>query len=175
MLIQKKWETEINFDFMDTELYFKIKDQNGTNTMKIPYVEIDIQNIDQYIEQNEWLKNVWILWVCIWIGLQFLAQQHNSWMIIWLVCLIIFHFRKIKYSILNTDRWRIFIMLDENHDKILDQIRKHKRDLLRQKFYFYDKENSPENELNKYEFLKNEGAITDEEYKKLCEELFAKK
>lgn len=172
MLTQKKNDTEITFDFRESTLSYKLKDSTWTSTFKASYLDINIQDIDEFIEQNDWLKNVWILWVCIWLGFQFLANKSSPWLLIGLICLVVFHFRKIHYSTLKSTDWVIYIIKNKDHTAILEKIKQKKREILREKLYFYDQNNSHEDELAKYEFLKEEWAITEEEYNTISQNLF---
>lgn len=174
MFTQKKRDTEITFDFKESTLSYKLKDSTWTATFKTPYVEINIQDIDEFVEQNDWLKNVWILWIFLWFGLQFLADQNNPWLLIGLICLIVFYFRRTRYSKLKAYQWTIYIIQNKEHKEILEKIKERKREILREKLYFYNQNNDHETELEKYEFLKEEWAITEEEYNKISQELFKK-
>ncbi len=174
MIIQKKADFEITFDFKESILSYKLKNSSWTNTIKANYTEINIQDIDELVEQNNWLKNVWILWICIWLVFHFLANENNSWTLIWLICLVTFYFRQIKFSSLSSSQWTILVIQDKKHQEILDIIKEKKRGILREKLFFYDPNNDQEVELQKYEFLRDEWAINEEEYSEINQQLFKK-
>lgn len=174
MITQKKADFEVTFDFKESILVYKLKHSAGSSTIKAAYTEINIQDVDELIEQNDWLKNVWILWICIWIGLHFLANENSSWTIIGLVCLIVFYVRRIRFSKLSSNEWTILIIQDDKHQEILANIQNRKREILREKLFFYDPHNEQEIELQKYEFLREEWAINEQEYNEINEQLFKK-
>ena len=82
MIIQKKKGTETSFDFKESFLHYKIKDTTGTRTLKIHYTNIEIQYIDEFVEQNEWLRNVGILWVCLGLFFIITSGKPDIWLFI---------------------------------------------------------------------------------------------
>lgn len=82
-----------------------------------------------------------------------------------------YYLRTSRFSVLKSDAGKILILRDKKHDAILENIRSEKKKLLREKYFFLDKDNSPDTEIRKYQYLKDDGAITHDEFETASKEL----
>lgn len=86
----------------------------------------------------------------------------------------IYYLRTTRYSTLRSDSGKLLVIRDGKHDAIMERIRSGKRTSLREKYFFYDASNTVEQELRKYQYLKDDGAITEEEFVKVSNALLEK-
>jgi hypothetical protein len=174
MFIQTKNWNQVTFEFHDDYFLYILKDSNQTQSLKVPYLSIDITRLDNLTEKNDWFRNVGIIWLLIWGYEYFTVWKIGIWLILWIGLLVTYIIRTTNFSILHSDEWKIFIIQDDHEREILDKIRWEKRKILRERLFVLDENNSPENELEKYVYLKNEKAITEDEFKEISERLLWK-
>ena len=89
--------------------------------------------------------------------------------------LITYIVRTTHFSKLYSDQWTIFVLQDRQEGEILEKIRSEKRRILRDQLFCFNPENSPEIELEKYAYLKEQKAITEEEFTQMSEDLLKKR
>ena len=171
MITQKKNGNKISFDFQEEYFLYTIKDSNQTQSLKVPYISVQTDTIDEFVEKNDWFRNVGFLWIILWWYHYFVYWYTWEWLLLWIIMLVVYTVRTTNFSILNSSEWRVLIIQDEQNCEIIGKIQSEKRKILREKLFLLDKNNSPENELEKYTYLKYEKAITEEEFTKISEEL----
>ncbi len=171
MIIQKKNWNQITFDFHDDYFLYSMKDSDQERARKIWYLSIESSTVDTITEKNDWFRNVWILWLIIAGYIFFVSKDIDIWFYLWLGMLIFYKIRTTHFSLLRSWEWNILIIKDKNHDFVLASILDARKKLLREKYYSINRDNLPENELNKFEFLRDERVITDDEFKEISEKL----
>ncbi|MBN1402841.1 MAG: hypothetical protein JW942_00035 [Opitutales bacterium] len=70
-------------------------------------------------------------------------------------------YMSVSYSVLRTDKGRILIIEDAQHDSILKALHTQRVTALRTKYLQIDHDNAPRAEVAKYNWLRKAGAITD--------------
>ena len=167
-LIQKKLSNNTKFVFGGEKLQYTLKDNTGSQSFAVEYSSIPSE-LSEFIEQNVWYRNVGIAWLII-SGFQ-MAHWYSElgtlkvslWLLLGIVFFAIYMLAKTEYSILNTDNGRIFIIKDVKHDQILGEIHSRKRGQLLSWYGDINYSNDPNNELAKFNWLLDQGAITESE------------
>lgn len=85
--------------------------------------------------------------------------------------LILYYARTTKYTVLKSEEGNILIIKNKQHSKILDAIISNKKALLRERYFYFNKDNAPEVELNKYKYLLTNGAISHDEFREISAQL----
>ena len=167
---QKRFANRATFGFGDSELRYTVRDASGSNTVTVPYAEIE-RGQDEMVERNAWLRNAGIFWICL--SLLIVAASDTTprrlrgvgWMIIGLGCLIAYRFRTTTFTVLHSSKGRLFVIRnDATHDQILDAIDSRRRSQRREWYAHVDLENAPARETAKFDWLKAEGVISDAEH-----------
>ena len=167
-LIQKKLSNNTKFVFVGEKLQYTLKDNTGSQSFAVEYSSIPSE-LSEFIVQNVWYRNVGIAWLII-SGFQ-MAHWYSElgtlkvslWLLLGIVFFAIYMLAKTEYSILNTDNGRIFIIKDVKHDQILGEIHSRKRGQLLSWYGDINYSNDPNNELAKFNWLLDQGAITESE------------
>ena len=166
---QKKFSNHHAFTFNDESVNFAFKDKSGSDDFDLNYADFPKKSSIS-IEQNEWLRNVGILWCLLGsyrVGTSIYHGYPLSgtgfWLFIGLICLVWFALTKVKYSVFKTSAGSIFIIQDKNHDKIIAEINKRKKIQLLNWYGDIDLDNDVENEINKFKWLEKENVITKSE------------
>ena len=135
---------------------------------KVSVVSLGTKSIFQI--QNEWLRNVGILWCllgCYRVGTAIYSGSSLSgtgfWLLIGLVCIVWYTLSKTKSSIFKTDAGNIFVIQSKNHDQIITEIKTRKKQQLLRWYGEIDLENELEHEINKFNWLADQNVITKEQ------------
>lgn len=165
---QKKWSNEHTFSFDSETFNFAYKDKTGSGDFDIPYESFPLKS-QVKIEQNDWLKNVGYIWCGI--GVLQIAYSFSEggalsgfWLVIGLLCLLAFYLTKVQYSIFQTGNANVFVIQDgQMHDKIIEEIKSRRKNLLKNRFGEIDSDNSVENEVEKFKWLYEQKVLTKDE------------
>ena len=168
-IAQKRHSTRITFLFDDDELAYTIEDGSGRHTFRVPYASIPT-DVDELIERNAWFRNAGIFWMCLGllqIGMRWQQDRelHGSlWLTLGVVCVVVYAFRRTSYSIISTERGRVFIIRDQSHDRVMNEIDTRRKQHLRERYATVDLGNERDRELQKFDWLKEAGAISEAEH-----------
>lgn len=171
-ITQKKRSIKHTFTFEDDNFNFAYNDKTGSGDTDYNYADFPKKSSIQ-IDQNEWLRNVGILWCLLGVfqfGYAFYEGASLSgqgrWVVLGLACVVWAHFSTIKYSIFKLERGNIFIIQDKNHDQIIEEIRTRRKSQLLSWYGDFDPDNDIENEIGKFNWLVEQGALSKEESEK---------
>jgi len=173
---QKRFSNSSLFQFLNEDLKFTGKDQSGTYTFSVKYGSIPA-NTSELIERNVWFRNAGILWALIGslqIGLHyrdFGGFGGGFWFLVGLICLGIYGVAKTKYTVFNTDKGRIYVVKNKDHDHIISEISSRRKEQLFSWYGELDFSNDPNAELDKFRWLMSEGVIGEVEYTRVVEKL----
>ena len=167
---QKKFSNEIHFDFSDNFLHYYSKDKSGSEKFSVKYLQISFDSIRELVERNSWYKMAGIFW--IFLGViqmayslkEGLAFRIPFWLIVGCFTYLIYFINVVKYTMLRSENGDIYIINDNKHDEIFNEIKNRRRSALRSLYGAVDSCNEPETELEKFDWLLREDAITHEEY-----------
>lgn len=179
---QKKFSNHHTYTFESEYVNFAYKDKSGSGDFDFNYADFP-EKSSITIEQNEWLRNVGILWCllgCYRIGSAVYSGSSLSgtglWLVLGVICLIWFALTKVKYSVFKTERGNVFVIQDKNHENIVSELNKRKKDQLLAWYGAVNPENDKENEIEKFRWLEQQNVMTnDEAEKKIAEVEFAHK
>jgi hypothetical protein len=170
-LTQKKSSNQTTFEFGEDKLKYSIKDASGKKTFSTDYGAISDEDYDELEVKNEWFRNVGILWMLIGafqIGSRFMESGKFSgsmWLTLGIICLITYRFKTTSYTIVDAEKGRIFIIKDAQHSKILDEISTRRKKQWKIWYGSVNYENDPQSELNKFQWLLDKKAISEDEFK----------
>ena len=166
---QKKQSNRHTFTFNDDYFNFAFKDKTGADDFDLNYADFPDKS-STTIEQNDWLRNVGLIWCLLGTYNVGTALYNGSplsgtafWLFIGLVCLVIFAFTKVKYSVYKTEYGRIFVIKDKKHDTIISEITDRKKTQLIKWYGDINLENKLDDEINKFNWLVKQKAISQEE------------
>lgn len=166
---QKKFSNKHTYTFEDDTFNFAYKDKSGSDDFDVEYAEFP-EKSSLSIEQNEWLRNVGILWGllgCFEIGNALLKQTSLSgtgfWLLVGITCLLGFYFTKVKYSIFKTKQGSVYIIQDGEHDKIIDELLTRRKKQLLDWYGDVNLNNELEVEINKFNWLVTNNAMSKQE------------
>ncbi|MAD89372.1 MAG: hypothetical protein CMK64_06670 [Pseudoalteromonas sp.] len=179
---QKKFSNHHTYTFESDHVNFAYKDKSGSGDFDFNYADFP-EKSSITIEQNEWLRNVGILW-CL-LGVYRIGSAIYSgsplsgtgfWLVLGIICLIWFALTKVKYSVFKTERGNVFVIQDKNHENIISELNKRKKEQLLAWYGAVNLENDKENEIEKFRWLEKQNVITkDEAEEKIAEVEFAHK
>ncbi len=169
-ITQKKMSNRHLFTFNDESLNFAYSDKSGSGDVDIPYAHFPKKPFIK-IDQNEWLRNVGILWLIIGVlqlGTALYADHYAGATLLWLtlgaICLAWAHYSKVKYTVFQAEKGSVFIIQDRStHDQIISEIRSRRKNQLLDWYGEIDTENAPENEIEKYKWLCEQEVLTKQE------------
>ena len=173
---QSRFSNKTKFIFGDDSLIYTLKDMGGRQSFSVPYISI-LKDRSELEERNPWFRNVGLLWVLIGI-IQTLYVYHGAggpilsiWLILGMVCLAIYWVATTRYTVLNTERGSIYVILDKKHEEVLQELSSRRKAQLRNLYGAINLQNDPAVEMNKFRWLLQEGAISDEEFRSTLKEI----
>ncbi|MCG7497776.1 hypothetical protein MHO82_12970 [Vibrio sp. Of7-15] len=168
-IVQKKRSNKHTFTFSDESFNFSFKDKSGADDVDLHYADFPNKS-SLRIEQNEWLRNVGLLWCVLGVFQLGYAIYLNApltgkgfWLAVGLLCVVFAHFSKVKYSVFKAERGNIYIIHDKKHDVIVDELKARKKKQLLDWYGEVNKENDIDNEIGKFNWLHEQGVLTKDE------------
>ncbi len=155
--------------FNDHFTYYQADESIGT-TKKIKYLSLPAR--DDFHEMHEKNMLFFIGAVCFLLvgGIQYTAMEiltgspKYSMFSISLIFVILYFKKKAKFTLYLTDSDEVSILKDKQHDQIIEALYAKKKQLLKDYYAFIDTESDLESEIGKFNYLKNEEAISPQEY-----------
>ncbi|KJV06307.1 hypothetical protein [Methylocucumis oryzae] len=167
--VQKKKSNKHTFTLHDDYFNFAYKDNNGSGDVDLNYADLP-QKSSVQIEQNEWFRNVGVLWVALGIVqysqaifLNMPLAGKGVWITVGSACLIWFYLSKVKYTVFRTERANVLVIQDKNHDKIIDELNKRRKSQLLAWYGDVNPQNNLENEIQKFKWLAEQNILSKEE------------
>lgn len=179
---QKRFSNHHTFTFETEFANFAYKDKSGSGDFDFNYADLPEKSATS-IEQNEWLRNVGVLW-CLLGFYRIGTAAYNGaslsgtgfWLFLGIICLIWFALTKVKYSVFKTDRGNVFVIQDKNHEKIVSELNNRKKEQLLAWYGQVNLENDKETEIEKFRWLEKQNVISKvEAEEKIAEVEFAHK
>lgn len=167
---QKKGKNIHTFTMEGDFFNFAYQDKSGSGDSDFRYADVP-KKTSVVIEQNDWLRNVGLLW-CALAVLQIGYALYNGqvrgsiWLVLGLGCIAVAHFKKVKYTVLKMDGGNVFVIQDKQHDVILDELEIRRKDQLLRWFGDVNPENDREEEIKKFQWLCDEEVISREDAEK---------
>lgn len=159
---QKKFSNKHFFTFNEQYLNFAYENRTGSADLDTAYADI-YRKRSIRVEENSWLRYVGILWCAIGLLGAVMKWGGVIWLPIGAACLIWYHFSKIKYTVMETDRSYIWIIQDAKHDEIIREITDRRKAQLLAWHGEINYENEPAKEIEKFQWLVEDGAMSKEE------------
>jgi hypothetical protein len=170
--IQKKKGHTLKFKLNEDELVYSLKTSTSDSTTPIPYKNMSA-NTWTFIEKNDWYRNVGALWILLGLAFEipqiFLEKRFSLpfWFLLGVLFLLIYYIQKIKFTVIDADGNRIFIINDNQHDEIYNAILKYRRESLKREFGEINYNNDLNAEINKFSYLLNDGIISEKEFSEI--------
>jgi hypothetical protein len=175
-IVQRKYGEMLSFRFEDEKLVREHSDHTGSNVLTLYYNNINVNNwtitnVDRLKKYRYAIMAVWsactvlafltlpplaALGVCALIGLGLVIAQQRKWV-------------SSRYTIFRipnpeTSVKGIKVLHDENHDRIVSEIKSRWKARLRRLFLSIDDTNDPVKESKKFDWLRDNDVISAEEY-----------
>jgi len=166
---QKKGSTKTQFDLGTERLQYSVEDSSGKANFALDYEDLP-NEASELVEKNTWYRNVGVLWMLLgvfYMGYDFIQTGEIGgyfWLLVGMATYGFYMLRQTEFTVLSTPRGQVFVVKDDNHDRIIEDLRTRKAETLRQRYGAFNPNNEPEIELRKFRWLNEEGAISDEEY-----------
>lgn len=166
---QKKRSTRLKFSFNDDSFNYAYKDRAGSGDIDVRYVEFPTKSAVS-IERNDWLRNIGLLWCAIGalqlayaIGAGESLQGRGFWLLVGLICLLWYRWATVKYSVFRTSAGNVLVIQDREHDRIVDEIKRRRREQLLALYGELDTRNTLDEEIGKFSWLHEQGVLSQEE------------
>lgn len=168
-IIQKKRSVKHTFTFYDDRFNVAYEEKSGSSDADITYADFPQKSSIQ-VEQNEWLRNVGLLWIAIGMAQIAYAFYLNApitgrefWILIGAACVAWAYSSRIKYTVYRAEHGNIFVIQDKLHDKIIDEINSRRKAQLLNWHGEVNAENDLEYEVRKFNWLLEQEVISKEE------------
>ena len=177
-IVQKKGKNKYTFNFNQDQFNYTYEDGSTKGDADVYYGDLPRKRCEEHIEQNEWLRNVGILWIVIGVFQSAYGSFTSGtfyfdpmWIVIGAVCLAWALISKVTYTVYKTEGANIFVIQDKKHDALVEELMKRRKAQLIAWYADINMENDVTNEINKFEWLAKQEVLTEEESRQKIEEL----
>lgn len=167
--IQKKRGVKQTFTLRDDHFNFAYEDKSGSGDIDLNYVDFP-QKSSVSIEQNEWLRNVGLLWIALgvaqigWAILNDLSLSGKGfWLMVGMACVLWAHFSKTRYSVFRTERGNVLVMQNKQHQQIVETLHARRKAQLLDWYGDVNPDNELESEIRKFQWLVEQDVMTQAE------------
>lgn len=167
--IQKKRGVKQTFTLRDDHFNYAYEDKSGSGDIDINYVDFP-QKSSVSIEQNEWLRNVGLLWIALgvaqigWAIFNDLSLSGKGfWLMVGMACVLWAHFSKTRYSVFRTERGNVLVMQNKQHQQIVETLHARRKAQLLDWYGDVNPDNELENEIRKFQWLVEQDVMTQAE------------
>lgn len=175
-ITQKKGRNKYTFSFGDDKLNYAYQEKSGKGDVDIYYGDIP-KKTSEFIEENEWLRNVGALWLLLGIGqtgystyLEGALKLDLLWIVVGALCLMWSQLSKITYTVYRTEEANLFVIQDGKHDDVVKELMTRRKKQLLDWYADINMDNTLPQEINKFKWLSEQGVLTEEESKQKIEE-----
>lgn len=174
---QKRLTVKTRFEFGDEELTYSIEHKGSKGSFKVKYAEIP-PPASQLLERQEWLRNIGVIWVVLGLFFMFRAYVNGAslsgqgfWPMLGVFCLIAYQATLVRLTVFKTGHGLLCVIQDKRYKQIVGEITSRKNAQLIKLFGEINRENDPEMEVRKFNWLREQGALTEEEAEKKIEQV----
>ncbi|MEZ5437999.1 MAG: hypothetical protein R3F12_06535 [Lysobacteraceae bacterium] len=167
---QRHGATRLRYRFDTDSVEYRVEDSSGSRTFNVAYTELS-RDRQELLERNEWFRNAGMLWMLI--GVVFTALSFGGerpaislWFWIGLLCYLIFRLRTTRYTIIPSDKGNLLVIHNSDHDRIVNELETRRADQFRREYDFVPDGDEPDNYRKRLDWLKREGALSDEDVEK---------
>lgn len=167
--IQKKRGVKQTFTLRDDHFNFAYEDKSGSGDIDLNYVDFP-QKSSVSIEQNEWLRNVGLLWIALgvaqigWAIFNDLSLSGKGfWLMVGMACVLWAHFSKTRYSVFRTERGNVLVMQNKQHQQIVETLHARRKAQLLDWYGDVNPDNELESEIRKFQWLVEQDVMTQAE------------
>ncbi|MEZ5464686.1 MAG: hypothetical protein R3F22_05540 [Lysobacteraceae bacterium] len=167
---QRHGATKLRYRFDTDSVEYRVEDSSGSRTFNVAYTELS-RDRQELLERNEWFRNAGMLWMLI--GVVFTALSFGGerpaislWFWIGLLCYLIFRLRTTRYTIIPSDKGNLLVIHNSDHDRIVNELETRRADQFRREYDFVPDGDEPDNYRKRLDWLKREGALSDEDVEK---------
>ena len=167
---QRHGATRLRYRFDTDSVEYRVEDSSGSRTFNVAYTELS-RDRQELLERNEWFRNAGMLWMLI--GVVFTALSFGGerpaislWFWIGLLCYLIFRLRTTRYTIIPSDKGNLLVIHNGDHDRIVKELEMRRADQFRREYDFVPDGDEPDNYRKRLDWLKREGALSDEDVEK---------
>ena len=111
---------------------------------------------------------LWMLIGVVFTALSFGGERPaiSLWFWIGLLCYLIFRLRTTRYTIIPSDKGNLLVIHNSDHDRIVNELETRRADQFRREYDFVPDGDEPDNYRKRLDWLKREGALSDEDVEK---------
>ena len=167
---QRHGATRLRYRLDTDSVEYRVEDSSGSRTFNVAYTELS-RDRQELLERNEWFRNAGMLWMLI--GVVFTALSFGGerpaislWFWIGLLCYLIFRLRTTHYTIIPSDKGNLLVIHNGDHDRIVNELETRRADQFRREYDFVPDGDEPDNYRKRLDWLKREGALSDEDVEK---------
>jgi len=173
---QKKGSHTGEFDFGAETISHRMEDATGSIEFTVDYDDVEFGHTTLK-EKSTQLK--WFAWIglvggtvalILWIGLLIFAPDREVSIPIAVILLPVSIGMMLRarananaYTVLETPRGKLFVLKDDQHDRVIEEIETRRRAQYRVRHMDVNLESDPQQELRRHKTLHDLGVITDEE------------
>lgn len=177
--MQQKGKNKIQLELNADYLNYIIEDENSDGSFQINYEDIP-NDRSRFTEQNKSYKNYAIYTLIIGLIFTLSGIPHRvdlldiGFFVASTIFFVLYNRSVINYTRISTEKTDIYLLRDQNHDKILTELYSARNKYLMTNYGDINHQNDTEQELRKFNWLKKMGVITQERFDSINVELLTK-
>lgn len=157
------------FDFGESALTYRLRDNSGDHTFEVEYGAIPYERRSVF-DRNQWLRNVGLIWCAlgvIEVGMAMSGMRSFSgsafWLMIGLGCLAFYRLTWSEYTVFDSEEGSIWVLKDKSHDEIQSKLDDERKRHLLAWYRGIDFGGDAEQEIRTIEWLVKRKALSSNE------------
>ncbi len=179
-IVQKKIGHRVQVELRDDDFVYTVRDLYGTKTFKVRYFDFEPDPLEEFQENR--LPALFIGSFFFIMGVaQFLMRGSNEklgisgpiWILIGVLALLVYKLRLTTHILHATREGSVVFLKDEKYDEILRQISARRNSMLKAELDLVDPTADLAQEIAKFQWLREQGVLSDEELSERIREVHA--
>lgn len=166
---QKLGPFRTRYAFEADRVRYELRDADGSIELLIDYELFPSETTNRSL-RSTWFRHAFWWWLGIGAFL-LLGEVRKGVPPVWgsfLLCAaavagVVYVRRRCEYSVFRTEAGSPFVLRDERHDEVIEEIQSRRKELLRRRYAYLDPDADAARERARIRWLVSEGALSDEE------------
>lgn len=161
---QKRFSSRTRFELGADEFEYELVADGNARSYRLEYAELSTHR-EAMTDRNSWWRNVGLIWMGLGLFISVSAYAENGslrlpiWLWLGLICYGVYQFRVVRYRIIPAERCNVLIIDDAQADAIVAELERRRAAQLRARYDYLTADEHPEQQRQRIEWLRKQGAL----------------
>lgn len=167
-IAQKRNANRTRYVFGEREVEYHLQDSSGSRSFSVAYTDLS-RDRQTLVERNPWLRNAGLFWIVLGAVLTVVQWFQDAriapsvWLFVGAIAYAAYRLRSTPFVIVPSDKGNLLVIDDDAGQRILGELASRRAAAYRAEYDFFPEGESPEQHRRRFNWLHQQGALTDEE------------